>query len=212
MPADYGDESGEKMLDNFARFAERMGVEAMRNRSTQIKRAFDNARDFAGEKQAPWNELTEWAKLDMREFKQIEGYDEIKQVIESKLKAKGVESAWFNDEKVGKEHLLFRIADAKEVWQGFDELSKETERASELVCQASEKGLDAMFGKSFQMKQALDNAQNLTNSKDAKTGRDERPLEERAAQARKASEALEESKGKAPARTRDDKLQELRSR
>lgn len=186
MAVDYGDESGEKMLDNFARFAERMGVEAMRSRSAQIKSAFDNARDFAGEKQAPWNEPTEWAKLDMREFQQIEGYDDIKQIIEAKLKAKGVDATWFKDEQAHKEYLLFRIADAKEVWQGFDELSRETDIACEKASKSAKKDIEA--------------------------NRDDRPLDERAAQARKASEALEESKGKAPARTRDDKMQELRSR
>lgn len=51
-------------------------------------------------------------------------------VIEDKLAAHSVSSAWFSDPETGKEYLLFRIADAREVWQSFEELSSETDDAA----------------------------------------------------------------------------------
>lgn len=183
MASDYGDESGEKMLDNFTRFGERMGEEAMRNRADKLHEAFEHAKSRASEKGAPWNEPPEWAKLDMCESQSIEGYGEIKQIIESKMRARGVETAWFDDKENGKEYLLFRIADAQDVWRGFDELSKETEGAKERA------------------------AENL--KLDVARNRDGRPLDERAEQARRASEQLQRdgasrSRERAP-RSREDR-------
>ena len=43
MASDYGDESGEKMLDSFTRFAERRGEFAMRQRAYDFQRACKNA-------------------------------------------------------------------------------------------------------------------------------------------------------------------------
>lgn len=169
MASDYGDESGEKMLDNFTRFGERMGEEAMRNRADRLHEAFEHAKSCASEKGAPWNEPSEWAKLDMREFREIEGYDGVKQIIESKMRARGVDTAWFEDKENKKEYLLFRIADAQDVWRGFDELAKETEGAKERA------------------------AENL--KRDVARKRDERPLDERAEQARQASEQLQRDGG-----------------
>jgi hypothetical protein len=123
MPSDYGDESGEKMLDNFTRFGERMGEEAMRNRADKLHDAFEHAKARASEKGAPWNEPSEWAKLDMHEFREIEGYGEVKRIIESKMAARGVDTTWFEDKENDREYLLFRIADAQDVWRGFDELA-----------------------------------------------------------------------------------------
>lgn len=169
MASDYGDDSGEKMLDDFTRFGERMGEEAMRDRANRLHSAFEHAKSHASEKGAPWNEPSEWAKLDMREFREIEGYGEIKEIIESKMRAHGVDTAWFEDKGNGKEYLLFRIADAQDVWRGFDELSKETEGAKERA------------------------AENLKREVAGK--RDGRPLDERAEQARRASDQLQRDGG-----------------
>lgn len=169
MPEDFGDDSGEKMLDNFSRFAERAGIEAMRARADQISRACEHAKETASEKGAPWNEPTEWAKLDMREFQEIEGYDELKPIIGSKLDAHGAEHTWFQDEKAGKEYLLFRIKDVQEVWDSFDELSREITEAKERASEAARRDIDRNRSKK----------------------RDERPLEERADAARRASKELE---------------------
>ncbi|MBQ9021927.1 MAG: hypothetical protein IJ113_07980 [Eggerthellaceae bacterium] len=171
MASDYGDESGEKMLDSFTRFAERRGEFAMRERAYEFKRACRNATEVAKEKGGESEALEsapEWAKLDMREFQALEDYADFKEIIEAKLDAHGIEPNWFTDEQAGREYLLFRVKDAREVWASFKELEQESDGIAEKAAEAAkdkvaEKHLD----------------------------RDERPLDERAKQAREASKALE---------------------
>lgn len=167
MASDYGDEAGSKMIDDFMRSAQEI------------------AGDDAREGDAP-----EWAKLDMQEFQGIEDYGAIKGVIEDKLAAHGVGSAWFPDPETGKEYLLFRIADAKEVWQSFDELSRETDDA---CAKAAER---------------LRGQREKTLSRD----RDERTLDERAEQAREASEALEAERSTTKALAKEPRFQEMRAK
>ena len=134
MASDYGDDAGEKMIEDFVRFGERMGERAMYDRARRMRSAFENAtvaaRGAAGESAAR-DAPAEWAKLDMAEFQGIEDYAGIKEIIEAKLKAHAVDSAWFAEPATGREHLLFRVMDAKEVWLSFDELSRETDAACE---------------------------------------------------------------------------------
>ena len=150
MASDFGDESGEKMLDNFERFAERMGEEAMRRRAEEFIQACEHAKSAAAGKDAPGGDA-EWAKLDMREFQVIEGYDELKPIIDAKLDAHGADHTWFTDPKTSREYLLFEIKDAREVWASFDELSKESsdakERASENLKREVEKARDGRSGR-----------------------------------------------------------------
>ena len=189
MASDYGDESGEKMLDNFTRFCEFKGEAAMRERARKIQDACDHAKSSSKAHEAVEDGDTkrvEWAKLDMAEFRAIEGYEDIKQVIEAKMRAHGVEPVWFEDKAAGKEYLLFRVVDAQEVWDGFDELSRETESAAE---KAAERTKGRVHG-----------------------SRDERPLEVRAQQAREASAALEAERSGARAQAREPRFQELRSK
>ena len=105
MASDYGDESGEKMLDNFTRFCEFKGEAAMRERARKIQDACDHAksRSKTHEVVEDGGEMrVEWAKLDMAEFRTIDGYDDIKQIIEAKLRAHGVEPTWFEDKAAGR--------------------------------------------------------------------------------------------------------------
>lgn len=192
MASDYGDEAGSKMIDDFMRFGERMGERAMYARATQMRQAFENAtreaQGIAGgaaEERSP-----EWAKLDMHEFQRIEDYGSIKGIIEDRLAERGVTSAWFADPEIGKEYLLFRIADAREVWQSFDELARETDGAA---AKAAER---------------LREQREKTPSRD----RDERTLDERAAQAREASEALEAERSTTKALTKEPRFQEMRAK
>lgn len=93
MASDYGDDAGEKMIDDFMRFGERMGERAMYRRAERLKLAFENATDRArGAAAADGGraEPAEWAKLDMAEFQKIEGYEGIKDIIEAKLRARSV--------------------------------------------------------------------------------------------------------------------------
>lgn len=194
MASDYGDEAGSKMLDGFMRFGERMGERAMYARAAQMQKAFQNAtrtaRKAAGADGPAAEEPPEWAKLDMHEFRGIEGYDAIKEIIEDRLKAHGVEGTWFEDPETGKEYLLFRITDAQEVWQSFDELAHETDGAA---AKAAERIKDQ-------------------RDKAAVRGHDERPLEERAEQAREASKALEAERSTTKTHTREVRLEEVRSK
>ena len=122
MASDYGDEAGSKMIDDFMRFGERMGERAMYARAGQMQRAFQNATRkarAAASEDAPAKGRSERAKLDMHEFQGIEDYEAIKGIIEDRLVSHGVGSTWFPDPEDGKEYLLFRIADAREVWQSF---------------------------------------------------------------------------------------------
>lgn len=117
MASDYGDDAGEKMIEDFARFGERMGERAMYDRARRMRSAFENAtaatRGAAGEGDAR-EKPAEWAKLDMAEFQEIEDYAGIKGIIEAKLRAHAVDSAWFVEPATGREHLLFRVADARQ--------------------------------------------------------------------------------------------------
>ena len=193
MASDYGDEAGSKMIDDFMRFGERMGERAMYARAGQMQRAFQNAtreaRAAAGE-EAPAEGRSEWAKLDMHEFQGIEDYEAIKGIIEDRLASHGVGSTWFPDPETGKEYLLFRIADAREVWQSFEELSRETDdacaKAAERIRERSER--------------------------EPAKARDERALDERAEEAREASKALEAEGATSRALTKEPRLQEVRAK
>lgn len=175
MADDYGDDSGQKILDDLTRFAERMGAAAMIRRADGLHAALEHAKATTNQGKTRGGAApVEYAKLDMHEFRALD--DGIKRIIEGKLKAHGVDAAWFADEQLGKEYLLFHVSDAQEVWQGLDELSRETESAKA-------KALERL-------------------GREAERVRDERPLEERAKEARKASEALEGERGHARVRER----------
>ena len=193
MASDYGDEAGSKMIDDFMRFAERMGERAMYARAAQMQKAFQNATRSAQEIAgvgSDEHEQPEWAKLDMQEFQGIGDYDGIKGIIEDRLAAHGVGSTWFPDPETGKEYLLFRIADAREVWQSFDELSRETDDA---CAKAAEKIREQ-------------------HEKEPSRDRDDRTLDERAEDAREASAALEAERSTTKALTKEPRFQETRAK
>ena len=89
MASDYSDEAGSKMIDDFMRFGERMGERAMYARAAQMQKTFRNAtraaHEAAGADRVADEEPSEWAKLDMHEFRGIEGYDTIKEIIEDMI-------------------------------------------------------------------------------------------------------------------------------
>lgn len=183
MASDYGDDSGEKMLDGFTRLGERMGVREMYRRSDHLQQAFDKAKANTTAHESDAEGRVEWAKLDMTEFRVAGGYDELKRAVEGKMAERGVETAWFEDAEKGKEYLIFRISDAHDVWSGFDELSDEVHDAAKRAAERIEAPV-----------------------------RDERTLEERAQQAREAAAALEAERAGAKAREHAPRYQELRSR
>ena len=177
MAGDFGDESGEKLFDFMVRLGMRMGEDAMHRCASKLQTAFENAKGGTQAEPKDSDAAVEWAKLDMREFQGV---------IEAKLKANGVESAWFQDQAAGKEYLLFRIAEAQQVRDSLDELSRETEGAESRASEQLKKDLDEK--------------------------RDSRPLEEKAKEAREAADALEREADKPQQRVRDPRFQETRAR
>lgn len=210
MASDYGDEAGEKMVDDFMRFGERMGERAMYERAHRIQRACENAtreamRSAGGDAPEP-SESPEWAKLDMAEFRRIEGYDGIKGIIEAKLAARGVESAWFADPKTGKEHLLFRIADAREVWDSFDRLGREAGAAAEKAAERLRASArDDRGGREERRAGGREPSGSPALA-------DSRPLEERAEHARGAAAALEAQRSTTRAAERGARPPKARAR
>lgn len=193
MASDYGDEAGSKMIDDFMRFGERMGERAMYARAAQMQKAFRNATRSAQElsgDHAPGGDAPEWAKFDMHEFQGIEDYDAIKGIIGDRLAAHGVGSTWFPDPETGKEYLLFRIADAREVWQSFDELSRETDDAAAKAAERIREQHD----------------------KNPSRDRDDRTLDERAEDAREAAKALEAERPTSRSRSIEPRFQEMRAK
>lgn len=193
MASDYGDEAGSKMIDDFMRFGERLGERAMYARAAQMQKAFRNATRSAQElsgDHAPGGDAPEWAKLDMHEFQGIEDYDAIKGIIGDRLAAHGVGSTWFPDPETGKEYLLFRIADAREVWQSFDELSRETDDAAAKAAERIREQHD----------------------KNPSRDRDDRTLDERAEDAREAAKALEAERPTSRSRSIEPRFQEMRAK
>lgn len=82
---DYGDDSGQKILDDLTRFAERMGAAAMIRRADGLHAALEHAKSTtAQEKTRGGAAPVEYAKLDMHEFRALDD-DGIKRIIEGKL-------------------------------------------------------------------------------------------------------------------------------
>lgn len=184
MASDFGDDSGEKMLNDFTRFAERMGEDAMRRRADEFRRACKNAKSAAKGGKPAEAEPSEWAKLDMREFQSIEGYDELKPIIDKKLDENGADHTWFTDPSSGKEYLLFKVRDAHEVWASFDQLEKESTAAEERAAKTAKREI----GREAE--------------RHPEKGRDERPLKDRAEDAVKASKRMERSDAGVRSRSR----------
>lgn len=82
----------------------------------------------------------EWGKLDMAEFKDIEGYPELKDILSQKLKSAHVEHTFFEDVKTGREYLLFRMEDAPQLAKSFDDLIAQTDKAKKRCTRASTNG------------------------------------------------------------------------
>jgi hypothetical protein len=192
MASDYGDEAGEKLFDWLARIGQDAGAHAMDNAAARFSNALHNAR--TGRADAAETVATEvgpeWGKLDMAEFKEIEGYPELKETIASKLDDAKVEHTFFEDAGTHREYLLFRLEDAPRLADTFDELITQVDSTRTQVRES----LEAVRGRSRE------------------AARDTRPLDERAARARKASAALEGEKVASRTREREPRFQENRSK
>lgn len=167
MASDYGDEAGEKLFDWMARIGQNAGVNAMESAADKFATALHHAKGSKAETLKDESGKTaDWGKLDLSEFSDIEGYPELKDILSTKLRNASVEHVFFNDEKAGKEHLLFRMEDAPKLAAAFDELIESVDKTRADVRET----LQAVRGK--------------------EKARDAQPLDDRAAQARKASDAI----------------------
>lgn len=195
MAEDFGDEAGQRLVDWSVRFAmyhariggASHGERAMREAAEQLTRALEAARDSlrdpaSAEMRTDGPALPEWAKLDLRDFQGLEGFDEIRSAIDLKLTSASLEHALY--EEAGHAYLLFRSQDAPQVAECFDQLAGQArvaaERAAERVReQARDRGRDADSGRDGQ-------------GRDGNSGadRDREPIEQRAQRARESAEAI----------------------
>ena len=171
MASDFGDESGEKLFDWMLRVGQDAGQQAMLDTADRLASAFRRAREGLDVRQpAEDGAQVEWAKLDMKDFRELPEYESIKEIIEDRLAARGAEHAF--DEHGDKGFLVFRVKDVHEISDVFHDLEDATRVAAERArgagaCKDLEAGID----------------------------RDTEPLEQRAVSARAASKALESARG-----------------
>lgn len=102
MADDYGDDSGQKILDDLTRFAERMGAAAMIRRADGLHAALEHAKATTTQEKARDDVApVEYVKPDIHKFRALDDYDGIKKIIEGKFKAHAAGSA-----------VAFALADA----------------------------------------------------------------------------------------------------
>lgn len=177
MAEDFGDEAGQKLFDWATRMAmyhtriggPARGEQAMRDAAEQLARALEAARDSlrdpaSAEVSTDGAVLPEWAKLDMAEFQEMDGYEQIREAIGSKLADASLEHAFY--EEGGHAYLLFRSADAPRVADCLDSLAGQARQAAERA------------------------AEHVREQAREQPGRDQEPLEQRAQRARESAEAI----------------------
>ena len=134
MPSDFGDESGEKLFDWMLRLGQEAGQAAMAHSAARVSMAFRNAVGEIGHGQSAAagieraSEATEWAKLNLHEFKGLPEFETIKDIIDANLDREALSHEFFSEGE--KSYLIFRVGDAPEVARCFDELAQETTQAA----------------------------------------------------------------------------------
>ena len=178
MAEDFGDEAGQKLVDWATRFAmyhahiggADHGERAMREAADRLTRALEAARDSlldpaGAEVHTEGPALPEWAKLDLHEFQELDGYDEIRSAIDIRLTSSSVEHALY--EAGGHAYLLFRSQDAPRVAECLDSLAGQARQAAE---------------------RAIEHVRE--HSQEIEDERDREPLDQRARRARESAEAI----------------------
>ena len=134
MPSDFGDESGEKLFDWMLRLGQEAGQAAMAHSAARVSMAFRNAVGEIGHGQSAAagieraSEATEWAKLNLHEFKGLPEFETTKEIIDANLDREALSHEFFSEGE--KSYLIFRVGDAPEVARCFDELAQETTQAA----------------------------------------------------------------------------------
>lgn len=188
MASDYGDEAGKELYDWMYRLGQKAGDAAMHRAADRFTTALEHARSGKTETAADEQSGTGWAKLDMAEFREIDDYPKLRQIISGTLKQERIEHAFFDDERDGKTYLLFKTADAAKLYETFDELIEQTENAKELASESL----------------SQERAEKRESAKD----RDEEPLETKAEAARDAADQMERERGGDRMSEREPRFQE----
>ena len=200
MADDYGDDSGQRLYDMIVRAgtvaAERSGLSARDGAMGEAAaRIEEEPRDGA---------TPEYARLDVRELKAIDGFEELKGIIHSDLEAHGVGNG-FVEGRDGRTELVFRLDDAPRVAECLDHLIEETRRAAE----RAERNARARDDRDQDERgRAGDSHDEKGCDGDGRAGavrgdgkavarkdRDAEPLEDRGRRAREASEAMRDGSG-----------------
>ena len=201
MASDFGDEAGQELYDWMIRIGQDAGGKAMSDAAGRLVQALRNARSgVSPEAEAVSDERSEWAKLDMAEFKELPEYESVQAAISAKLDSAGLAHSFLDDQSNGKTYLLFRTEDAERLDGCLGELIEETEAAAEraasgLAREAERQPREAERG-------------NQREEDDP----DKEPLEKRAEEARAASEQLERERSGERAAERAPRFQENRSK
>lgn len=179
MADDYGDDSGQRLYDLLVRAgsmaAQRSGLAAseaaIHDTASRLEAALAGMRNqlVPPEAEAQGKGSPTYAKLDVRELAQVEGFAELRGIIHSDLESHGVGNG-FVDGEDGRTHLVFKVEDAPRVAECLDRLIEETKAA------AARAGRDAR-GRG-------------ARERDPKRDCDGEPLEDRGRRAREASAAM----------------------
>ena len=192
MPSDFGDESGEKLVDWMMRVGEDMGAEAMQASAEKLAQAFRNAREgIGGDAVAAGAEGSveqgrEWARLNMQEFEELPEYESIRQIIDESLDKEAVEHSFATVE--GRDYLVFKVADAPAVAGCFERLEGQTQIAAQKAAEARAQ------------QRGREQDQSKGKGEERPEGReaiDAEPLESKAKAAKEASRHAEAAKSKA---------------
>jgi hypothetical protein len=214
MADDYGDDSGQRLYDMIVRAgtvaAERSGLSArdgaMGEAAARIEEALSALRRQLGDHAAPGQAreeprggaAPEYARLDVRELKAIDGFEELKGIIHSDLEAHGVGNG-FVEGRDGRTELVFRLDDAPRVAECLDRLIEETRRAAERAerdARARDDGDRDERGRDGEDRDDDHTGETRGDGKAvARKDRDAEPLEDRGRRAREASEAMRDGSG-----------------
>lgn len=143
MADDFGDDAGDKLLDWSIRIMVERGRHHAYASSSKLAGALRNAQGRVMESSgAPMSEAVEregWAKLDLHEFTGIDGWSDLREVVDKDLAARGIVHEWFEDASDGRQYLLFRTAEAKDLSDAFGNLADRVEKAHEQAVRAMER-------------------------------------------------------------------------
>ena len=205
MAGDYGDEAGEKMIDDFMRFGERMGEQG------DVRAG---APDPAGvrERDAGGEALLARGRSPSRRSSTSPSSGGSRAMTASRRPSRPSCAPAASSPhgsptpETGKEHLLFRIADAREVWDSFDRLGREAGAAAEKAAERLRASArDDRGGREERRAGGREPSGSPALA-------DSRPLEERAEHARGAAAALEAQRSTTRAAERGARPPKARAR